>query len=61
MFPTLKDNPGYSSVIDGRHYDRLMGYLADAKAKGAEIVELESGARKISASNRSTKFHIRWF
>ena len=40
MFPTLKDNPDYTSVINQRHYDRLMGYLDDAKAKGAEIVEL---------------------
>jgi coniferyl-aldehyde dehydrogenase len=40
MFPTLKDNPDYTSVINQRHYDRLQGYIADAKAKGAEIVEL---------------------
>ncbi len=40
MFPTLKDNPDYTSVVNQRHYDRLQGYLADAKAKGAEIVEL---------------------
>ena len=40
MFPTLKDNPDYTSVINQRHYDRLMGYLDDARKKGAEIVEL---------------------
>jgi len=40
MFPTLKDNPDYTSVINQRHYDRLQGYLDDARAKGAEIVEL---------------------
>ena len=40
MFPTLKDNPDYTSVINQRHYDRLIGYLDDAKAKGAEIVEI---------------------
>ncbi|MGN6516091.1 MAG: coniferyl aldehyde dehydrogenase [Rhizomicrobium sp.] len=40
MFPTLKENPDYTSVINQRHYDRLMGYLDDARAKGAEIVEL---------------------
>jgi coniferyl-aldehyde dehydrogenase len=40
MYPTLKDNPDYSSVINQRHYDRLMGYIADAKAKGAEVIEL---------------------
>lgn len=40
MYPTLKDNPDYTSVVNQRHYDRLTGYLEDAKAKGAEIVEL---------------------
>jgi coniferyl-aldehyde dehydrogenase len=40
MFPTLKDNPDYTSVVNQRHFDRLMGYLADARAKGAEIVEM---------------------
>lgn len=39
MFPTLKDNPDYTSVINQRHYDRLMGYLDDARAKGAELIE----------------------
>jgi coniferyl-aldehyde dehydrogenase len=40
MYPTLKDNPDYTSVINQRHYDRLQGYLDDARAKGAEIVEI---------------------
>jgi len=40
MYPTIKENPDYSSVIDQRHYDRLMGYIDDAKSKGAEIVEI---------------------
>ncbi|MEL6325085.1 MAG: aldehyde dehydrogenase family protein, partial [Pseudomonadota bacterium] len=34
MFPTLKDNDDYTSVINQRHYDRLTGYLEDARAKG---------------------------
>jgi coniferyl-aldehyde dehydrogenase len=40
MFPTMKDNPDYTSVINQRHYDRLTGYLNDAKAKGAELIEI---------------------
>ena len=40
MYPTLKDNPDYTSVINQRHYDRLHSYLDDARAKGAEIIEL---------------------
>ena len=40
MFPTLKDNPDYTSVVNQRHFDRLQSYLEDAKAKGAEVVEI---------------------
>jgi coniferyl-aldehyde dehydrogenase len=41
MYPDgLKDNDDYTSVINDRHYDRLQGYLSDARAKGAEIVEV---------------------
>lgn len=40
MFPTLKDNPDYSSVINQRHFDRLNGYIEDARAKGAEVIEI---------------------
>jgi coniferyl-aldehyde dehydrogenase len=48
MFPTLKDNPDYTSVINQRHYDRLMGYVADARAKGAEIVEINPAREDFS-------------
>ena len=40
MFPTLKDNEDYTSIINERHYDRLQNYLTDAQAKGAEIVAI---------------------
>lgn len=40
MYPTLKDNPDYASVVNERHYDRLNSYVEDAKAKGAEVREI---------------------
>ncbi|MEO1100276.1 MAG: coniferyl aldehyde dehydrogenase [Pseudomonadota bacterium] len=41
MFPEgLKDNDDYTSVVNQRHYDRLQGYLDEARSKGAEIVEI---------------------
>ena len=43
MFPTLLDNDDYTSVVDERHYERLNGYLDDAREKGAEIVEINPG------------------
>jgi coniferyl-aldehyde dehydrogenase len=41
MFPTIKDNPDYTAIVAQRHYDRIMGYVEDARAKGARIVELK--------------------
>ncbi|MFU8814015.1 MAG: coniferyl aldehyde dehydrogenase [Pseudomonadales bacterium] len=40
MYPTLLDNPDYTSVIDQRHYDRLNGYVEEARAAGARVVEI---------------------
>ena len=40
MYPTLLDNPDYTSVINERHYQRLNGYLEEAKQKGAKVVEV---------------------
>jgi coniferyl-aldehyde dehydrogenase len=40
MFPSLLHNDDYTSVINRRHFDRLHGYLEDARQKGAEIIEI---------------------
>ncbi len=41
MFPTMKDNPDYTSVINQRHYERLTGYVDEARTAGAEVIELK--------------------
>jgi coniferyl-aldehyde dehydrogenase len=40
MYPNLKDNPDYTSVVNERHYERLNGYIDDARAKGAKVVSI---------------------
>ena len=40
MFPHIKDNPDYTSIVNERHFERLNGYLEDAKEKGAKVVEI---------------------
>jgi coniferyl-aldehyde dehydrogenase len=40
MFPTIRDNPDYTAIIAQRHYERIKGYIDDARAKGARVVEL---------------------
>ncbi len=52
-FPTLKDNDDYTAIINERQFNRLQGYLTDAKQKGATLETLNhanedfTGSRKI--------------
>jgi len=40
MYPDIKDNPDYTSVINERHFERLNSYLEDAQSKGAEVISI---------------------
>ena len=40
MFPTLLNNPQYTSVINERHFQRLNGYLAEAAERGQKIIPI---------------------
>jgi coniferyl-aldehyde dehydrogenase len=42
-FPDWLTTPDYTSVVNDRHFDRLLGTLEDAKAKGAQVVPLTQG------------------
>jgi coniferyl-aldehyde dehydrogenase len=52
-FPTLRNNNDYTAIINERQYNRLQGYVSDAKEKGASVTPLNnanedfSGTRKI--------------
>ena len=40
MYPTLLDNPDYTSVVNQRHYERLQSYLSEARERGADVREI---------------------
>ncbi|MEP6475152.1 MAG: aldehyde dehydrogenase family protein, partial [Gemmatimonadota bacterium] len=40
LYPDIQANLDYSTIVNQRHFDRLHGLLADARAQGARIVEL---------------------
>ena len=44
MFPTLLDNPDYTSVVNERHFERINGYVNQAREAGVEVVELNPAA-----------------
>jgi len=39
-FPTLIDNPTVSSIITQRSYDRIVGYIDEAKAAGCRVLQV---------------------
>ena len=58
MYPTLKDNGDYTSIINQRHYERVRGLIADARAKGAEVIEINP-ANEDFHSRSTAKFRPR--
>ena len=40
MYPHLRDNQDYTSIVNDKQYRRLQGYLDDARAQGARIIEI---------------------
>jgi coniferyl-aldehyde dehydrogenase len=51
MYPKLLDNDDYASVVSDRHFERLQGLVADAREKGAEVVEVNPGDEDFGSSN----------
>jgi acyl-CoA reductase-like NAD-dependent aldehyde dehydrogenase len=43
FYPGGVASADYSAIINARHYDRLQGYLEDARDKGAQLVPLADG------------------
>ena len=51
LYPSLLANPDYTSVVNGRHRERLESYLADALDKGAEVVVVNPANEDFTAQN----------
>lgn len=51
LYPTLLANPDYTSVVNGRHVTRLKAHLDDARAKGAEVIEVNPAGEDFASSN----------
>jgi coniferyl-aldehyde dehydrogenase len=49
MLPTIVANDDYASIINQRHFQRLHAYLADARQKGAQVIELNPANESFTA------------
>ena len=45
LYPDPARNPDYTTIVNDRHFARLDGLVADARAKGARIVTVPADAR----------------
>jgi len=58
-FPTLQENPDYTSIISDRHFQRLIQLIEDARAKGACVVSLAPvGELAFDAATRKMAPHL---
>ncbi|OSZ66784.1 coniferyl aldehyde dehydrogenase [Sphingomonas sp. IBVSS2] len=59
MYPALLSNPDYTAVINDRHYQRLTGWIDDARAKGAEVIMVNPANEDFAGANaRKLPLHI---
>lgn len=52
LYPSLKANSDYTSMVNERHYRRVLGYVEEAKAKGARVIELNPAHETLDAGER---------
>ncbi|WP_372863142.1 coniferyl aldehyde dehydrogenase [Spongiibacter sp.] len=55
LFSSLLNNPDYTSVVNDRHFQRLQGYLADAREQGADVREFNPAGEDFSQQNGTHK------
>ncbi len=48
IYPTLKNNPEYTAVINEQHFERLRAHLEDARDKGARLIEINPAGEDLS-------------
>lgn len=52
LYPALATNPDYSAVVNERHFRRLAGYLDEAKAAGATVLEINPAGERLDPAAR---------
>ena len=52
LYPTLKNNPDYSAIVNERHHQRLTGYLDEARARGAKLEPLNPANEDLSGTRK---------
>jgi coniferyl-aldehyde dehydrogenase len=52
LYPKFRSNPDYSGIISDRHLRRLKDLIDDARAHGAQVIEIEPSSENLSATRQ---------
>ncbi len=52
FYPTLLNNPDFTSIVNEKQYSRLQRYLDDARQKGAKVIEVNPADENLSNSHK---------
>ncbi|MCW9033141.1 MAG: coniferyl aldehyde dehydrogenase [Rhodospirillales bacterium] len=52
LYPTLANNPDYTSIVNERHYERITNLINEAREKGASIFEINPAEEQLSSESR---------
>jgi coniferyl-aldehyde dehydrogenase len=55
LYPTLENNPDYTSIVNPRHYARLKGLIDDARSQGARFFEINPGQEAAASEARKLR------
>jgi len=58
LYPRIIDNEDSTSIINGHHYNRLQGYIDDARDKNADLVEINPAAEDPSPELRKMPLYL---
>jgi len=58
MYPTLKQNDDFTSVINDRQYLRLQSYLTEAREKGATVIACNPADEDMDTGTRKMPIHL---
>lgn len=52
MYPSLKNNPDYTSIVNDHHYRRIVQCVEEARAKGVRVVDLAPTNEALEPNDR---------
>lgn len=52
LYPRLATTPDYTSIVNDRHYERLIALVGDARAKGARVVPVNAADEQLRPASR---------